>query len=344
MIYLILLLIVLFIIFIHELGHYSIARLFKAIVTDFSIGFGKVLFKIKDNNHTTWKFSVIPLGGYVRIKGLESIFRNSGQIDSSQGSFENLNIYKKICILLAGSFFNILSALLCLFCIFFFLGIVNYAPTIGKVLDNTPAKINDLKEGDTIVSINNKNIQFFNDIPKIIKNVNNVKIELIRKNKFIIKEFDLLYDEKLGKNIIGISSTNNTITNKYEFFSSLKQSIFFIKSYYVGTYNFLLKSYADNTLSESVAGPIGMVKIADQLMLDKLRGVLFIFISISLFVGLMNLLPIPLLDGGHIMYFILRSVFSNSLPVFVTKIYLIIGVTIISFLFLIITFNDIFYK
>ena len=106
----------------------------------------------------------------------------------------------------------------------------------------------------------------------------------------------------------------------------------------------MLKSYADNTLSESVAGPIGMVKIADQLMLDKLRGVLFIFISISLFVGLMNLLPIPLLDGGHIMYFILRSVFSNSLPVFVTKIYLIIGVTIISFLFLIITFNDIFYK
>ena len=84
--------------------------------------------------------------------------------------------------------------------------------------------------------------------------------------------------------------------------------------------------------------------MADQLMLDKLKGVLFLFIMISLFVGAFNLLPIPLLDGGHIMYFSLLSFFSNSLPSIVTRIYLVIGITIISFLFLIVTFNDIFYK
>ena len=84
--------------------------------------------------------------------------------------------------------------------------------------------------------------------------------------------------------------------------------------------------------------------MADKLMLDKLKGVLLIFIMISLFVGLFNLLPIPLLDGGHIVYFIIRSMFSDALPSFVTRIYLIAGITIISFIFIIITLNDIFYK
>ena len=87
-----------------------------------------------------------------------------------------------------------------------------------------------------------------------------------------------------------------------------------------------------------------MVKMADQLMLDKLKGVLFIFIMISLFVGIFNLIPIPLLDGGHIIYFTLRSIFSDTLPHIVTRIYLTIGITIISFLFIFVTLNDIFYK
>jgi len=79
-------------------------------------------------------------------------------------------------------------------------------------------------------------------------------------------------------------------------------------------------------------------------MLDQIKGILFLFILISLFVGMFNLFPIPLLDGGHIVYFIVRSIFSDSLPIFITKIYLTIGISIISILFILITFNDIFYK
>ena len=87
-----------------------------------------------------------------------------------------------------------------------------------------------------------------------------------------------------------------------------------------------------------------MVKMADQLMLDKFKGVLFLFVIISLFVAIFNLLPIPLLDGGHIIYFIVRKIFSDSLPHIITRIYLTIGFTIMSLLFFIVTFNDIFYK
>ena len=116
MIYLNLLIIFLIIIFIHEFGHYSIARYFKIQVTDFSIGFGSSIYNFIDKNNTKWKISIIPLGGYVKIKGLESIFQNRINIHSEYDSFQSLNLFKKICILLAGSIFNIFSAWICLFC------------------------------------------------------------------------------------------------------------------------------------------------------------------------------------------------------------------------------------
>ncbi len=121
MIYINLLIIILLLIFIHELGHYSAARLFRVKVSDFSIGFGKSIFSYKDRFSTNWKLSLIPLGGYVKIKGLESIFQKVEQKNYDSDSFQSLSLFKKIIILLAGSFFNILSAWICLFCILFFL-------------------------------------------------------------------------------------------------------------------------------------------------------------------------------------------------------------------------------
>ena len=118
----------------------------------------------------------------------------------------------------------------------------------------------------------------------------------------------------------------------------------FIPSYYSASIIFLKKSYQDNTLGEQLAGPVGIVKMADKMMLDKIRGVIFLFIVISLFVGVFNLLPIPLLDGGHIVYFVISKIFANSFPELVTRIYIVTGLTIISFLFIFVTFNDIFYK
>ena len=137
MIYINLILVFLVLVAIHEYGHYIVARLFKAEVTDFSIGFGKPLFKYTDRNGTTWKLSPIPLGGYVKIKGLDNIF--SPNPNDEQGSFQSLTLFQKILVLLAGSIFNILSAWFALFCIFFFFGIVSLMPIIGSVSENSSA-------------------------------------------------------------------------------------------------------------------------------------------------------------------------------------------------------------
>ena len=342
MIYINLILVFIVLVAIHEYGHYIVARYFKAEVTDFSIGFGKPLFKFKDKNGTNWKIAPIPLGGYVKIKGLDTIFSKNSTNDI--GSFQSLSLFKKICVLLAGSIFNIISAWIALFSIFFFFGIINFLPIIGSVMDNSSASINDLRKGDKILEINNIKISEFSDIPKAIGNFESISVMIERNNNIINKNFDLSFNNELNKFIIGISSTKDPIIDKYNFIGSIKDSLFFIPNFYASTFTFFAQSYKDDTLANQLAGPIGVVKYADKMMLDQLRGVLFLFILISLSVGLFNLLPIPLLDGGHIMYFIIRKIFSNSLPEFVTRVYFAVGITIISFLFIVVTYNDIFYK
>ena len=342
MIYINLIIVFIVLVAIHEYGHYIVARLFKAEVSDFSIGFGKPLFKYRDKNGTTWKIAPIPLGGYVKIKGLDTIFSKNSSND--EGSFQSLSLTKKIFVLLAGSFFNIISAWLALFSIFFFFGIVNFLPIIGSVMNDSAASMNDLREGDKILQINNTEIFEFSDIPKAIGSNISVNIIIERNNNIINKSFDLIFNEELNKFVIGISSPSDPRIDKYNLIGSIKNSLAFIPTYYVASFSFLQQSYKENTLGDQLAGPIGIVKNADQMMLDQVRGVLFLFIVISLFVGLFNLMPIPLMDGGHIMYFIIRRIFSNSLPEFVTRVYLAVGITIISFLFIVVTYNDIFYK
>ena len=342
MIYINLLLVFICIVFIHEFGHYLFARIFKAEVTDFSIGFGKPFFQFKDRNNTIWKICPIPLGGYVKIKGLDSVFQKNS--NDEPGSFQSLQLYQKIFILLAGSVFNILSAWIALFCIFFFFGIASFLPIIGKVMDDSAAKENDLRVNDVIISVNNLQIDEFSDIPKALGSDKSISLLVERDGQIIEKNFDLKFNDEINRYVIGISTTNEPIIDKYNLNKSIKNSLIFIPTYYGASINFLKKSYQDNTLGDQLAGPVGIVKMADQMMLDKIRGVIFLFIVISLFVGVFNLLPIPLLDGGHIVYFIISKIFSNSLPELATRIYNATGITIISYLFIFINFNDIFYK
>ena len=342
MIYINLLIVFICIVFIHEFGHYLFARMFKAEVTDFAIGFGKPLFQFKDKNNTIWKICPIPLGGYVKIKGLDSVFQKNS--NEEIGSFQSLRLYQKIFILLAGSLFNIISAWIALFSIFFFFGIVTFLPIIGKVLDTSAAQENDLRVNDVIISVNNIQIDEFSDIPKALGNDQFISILIERDGEIIEKSFELKLNNEINRYVIGISSTNEPIIDKFNLKRSLQDSLIFIPTYYSASINFLKQSYKDNTLSEQLAGPVGIVKMADQMMLDNIRGVIFLFIIISLFVGVFNLLPIPLLDGGHVVYFIISKIFSNSLPELITRIYIATGLTIISFLFIFITFNDIFYK
>ena len=189
-----------------------------------------------------------------------------------------------------------------------------FAPIIGKIADDSPAEINDLRVNDLIISVNDNEINEFSDIPKALGDNNFISLLIQRENTLIEKNFQLEFNNEVNRYLIGISSTNEPIIDKFNFSESIQNSLRFIPTYYSATISFLHQSYQNNTLGEQLAGPVGIVKMADQMMLDKIRGVIFLFIMISLFVGIFNLLPVPLLDGGHIVYFIVSKIFSNSLP------------------------------
>ena len=129
-------------------------------------------------------------------------------------------------------FFNILSAWICLFCILFFFGIATFSPEVGKVLENSPASMNDIREGDIISRVNGYEIKDFSDISRTFDKSNFVSIEIVRNNDLILKEFELKYNNEMNKYIIGISSTNTPIINRFSLFNSLTQSIIFIPTYY----------------------------------------------------------------------------------------------------------------
>ena len=220
MIYINLLLVFICIVFIHEFGHYLFARIFKAEVTDFSIGFGKPIFKFTDKNNTIWKICPIPLGGYVKIKGLDSVFqKNSNQ---EQGSFQSLKLYQKIFILLAGSVFNILSAWIALFCIFFFFGIVSFLPIIGTVMDNSAAQENDLRVNDVIISVNNVQVDEFSDIPRALGNDKFISLLLDRDGQIIEKSFELKFNNETNRYVIGISTNSDPTIDKYNLINHFK--------------------------------------------------------------------------------------------------------------------------
>ena len=328
---------------IHEYGHYTASRFFGAKVTDFSIGFGKSLFNFTDRHGTTWKIAPIPLGGYVKIKGFDSIF--SKKENNEEGSFQNLSLFPKICVLLAGSFFNFLSVFIILFCMYFVSGSPSFKPIVGNVIEDSAAMENDIRVGDEILEINEIKINEFTDISKIISQSSEIDIIIERNQNLLNKKIQLKFNKEFNKYFLGIAPSNEfVVLNKYSIYLSIKNSFEFIYTIYSQTFIHLSKSFKNNTLQDELAGPIGIVKNANNFMLDNFGGITLFFIVISLSIGLLNLLPIPMLDGGHILYFIIRRIFSNSLPEIVTRIYFAIGISTLLFIFLVVTYNDIFYK
>ncbi len=155
-------------VFIHELGHFLVARYLGVTVHVFSIGFGKKIFS-KHWKGTTWQFAIIPLGGYVKMKGQDD--SDPSKLEAGDDSYNNKTPLQRIAILLAGPFANFLLAAFLYFCIAL-MGSNALSPEIGKVLENSPAQKAGLQSGDVIVRINQTDIQTWNDLSKVIKESN----------------------------------------------------------------------------------------------------------------------------------------------------------------------------
>ena len=245
-------------VFVHELGHYSIARYNDVKVEVFSIGFGKEVFGYTDKSGTRWKFSLVPLGGYVKMHGDvdEASTKKETKNINSKLSFHEKTLNQRSWILFAGPGANFIFSFIVLVFINSFYGYSENIPKISSVDHEKSAYKAGLREGDTIIGVNNQKIDNFSQLQKIIS-INNdqvVAISFVRDEKVKTTSVEVV------NNIIGIRGT--VVKNKLGFFESLEQSfkqiVNFLKLTIVGVYEIITGTRG----ADELGGPIRIAELS----------------------------------------------------------------------------------
>ena len=348
------------VVFIHEYGHYYFAKRFGVGVTDFSIGFGKEIFGFNDKSGTRWKFCAIPLGGYVKFFGDRNVFSQAEQEELlKQYSKEDQNklfvtkpVYQRSLVVAAGPLANFILAILIFTFIYMFAG-KDFTPAqIQEVQKDSPAYTSGVQSGDIILSINNNKVSSILEVSNYINASTSDKIDVIvlRNTEEIIlsvkpkkiKGEDSL-GNKINKKIIGIkiAPLNNEFNREKlgpasAFLYAVKET-WFVTQASLDFVVSMIKGKGDTT---QLGGPIKIAKITGQVAQHGLIAFLSIMAYISISLGFINLFPIPMLDGGHLMFYAFEKILGRPLTQRTQEGFFRIGLFLLISLMFFTTFND----
>ena len=351
---------ILVVVFIHEYGHYYFARRYGVGVTDFSIGFGKEIFGWNDKSGTRWKICWIPLGGYVKFFGDRNVFSQADQekllakyneVDR-QKLFVLKPLYQRALIVFGGPLANFLLALVIFFSIYTFVG-KDFTPAmIAEVQKDSPAMVGGLKQNDVILEIDGNKVESIMDVSKFIMMSTDDLIDFKIKRSYdelILKiKPDTIFGEdnlgnKINKRIVGIklSAYNNEINHVK---LGPAQAVFHAahEVYYVTTSSlkYLGAMVFGKADTSQLGGPIRIAKISGQVAEFGLLAFVSMMAYISISLGLINLFPIPMLDGGHLMFYAFEKILGRPLSQKTQEGFFRIGMFLLLSLMFFTTFND----
>jgi len=351
---------ILIVVFIHEYGHYYFAKKYGVGVTDFSIGFGKEIFGWNDKSGTRWKICWIPLGGYVKFFGDRNVYSQADHKEVLEKYNEEEQkklfilkpLYQRSLIVFGGPLANFLLALVIFFSIYTFIGKDFTPAVINEVQKNSPAMVGGLKQNDIILEIDGNKVESIMDVSKFITmstdEIIDFKIrrsydELILKVKpnLVLGEDNL--GNKLNKRIVGIKlgAYNNEINHVK---LGPAQSIYHAANevYYVSisSLKYISAMIFGKADTSQLGGPIRIAKISGQVAEFGVLAFISMMAYISISLGLVNLFPIPMLDGGHLMFYAFEKVLGRPLSQKTQEGFFRIGLFLLISLMFFTTFND----
>ena len=324
-----------FLVFIHELGHFTVAKLYKVRVLKFTLGFGKEIWGFTKGD-TRYSVCLFPLGGMVAMAG-----ENPDDVKGKKDEFLSLPFYKKIMIVFAGPLMNYVFAILLFAFIFNIWGLATISDEakIGVLAKDSCAQKAGLLVNDKIVSIDGTDVENWLGLISNLKDKaeKEVNLKVLRDDKELDFNFVLDKNPTTGAGMLGIQP------------KVLKEKVSFLKSFYfacdtaIYQTTFTLKYLWDKLVKwekPEVAGPIGVIQFMADSAKSGFESYIRLLAVISVALGLFNLLPIPLVDGGMIVLFLLEGIIRTKISTKVIAVYNYIGLFLILIIFLFATYSD----
>ena len=348
------------VVFFHELGHFLVARWCGVRVITFSIGFGPELLGFNDRHGTRWKVSAIPLGGYVKFFGDDSEASTpstealaSMSPEEQAGSFHHKKVGPRAAIVAAGPIANFILAIVIFTCLFTFFGKPSTTARVDKIEANSAAAAAGFQVGDIVTDIDGKTIGSFSDMQRV------VGIHAGDQLAFTIKRGDSTVQlrgtpelrevkdpfgnaHRLG--VMGITratAPGDVVTERVNpataFWLGIKETWFVVDR----TFAYIGGVFTGREAADQVGGPLRIAQISGQVATIGLAALIHLAAVLSISIGLLNLFPVPLLDGGHLLFYAVEAVRGRPLSLRAQEMGFRIGLALVLMLMVFATYNDI---
>jgi regulator of sigma E protease len=348
------------VVFFHELGHFLIARWAGVKVLTFSLGFGPELFGFNDRHGTRWKISAVPLGGYVKFFGDESeastpaadVLANMSPEDRA-GSFHHKNVGPRAAIVAAGPIANFLLAIVIFTCLFTFFGKPSTSARVDKLEANSAAAAAGFQVGDIVTAIDGTRIDSFSDMQRIVGTRAGDKLTFTVKRGDTtatlqgtpeLREVKDSFGNVHRLGVLGITrqtAAGDVVTERVDPATALwlgvKETWFVVER----TLSYIGGVFTGREAADQVGGPLRIAQISGQVATIGITALIHLAAVLSISIGLLNLFPVPLLDGGHLLFYAVEAVRGRPLSERAQEMGFRIGLGLVLMLMVFATYNDI---
>jgi regulator of sigma E protease len=346
------------VVFFHELGHFVVARWCGVTVKAFSIGFGPEIFGFTDKKGTRWRLCWIPLGGYVKFIDDDNVASSSGKTltrltpEEREGSFRDKPVGKRAAVVAAGPIANFLLAIVIFTFIFSVFGQQITAAKVDSIGPGSAAERAGFQPGDLILSIDGEPIESFSDMQRIVSSSPNVPLKFVvqRGEQTVslvatpeFKDFTDNFGNKMRIGLLGIQRNAApgewTVKrhNPIEAFVAAVKECYFIVSRSIF---YLYGIVSGREAADQLGGPIRIAQLSGQVATVGFIPLLNFAAVISVSIGLLNLFPIPMLDGGHLLFYGIEAIRGKPLSEYTQEIGFRIGLAFVLMIMIFATWND----